>query len=115
MAAAAAAGTYDNIITRYYMYVPGKYLPLLLSRRMSPEEALVAVNTDAMTQNEQGLMKPLNDWLRVAVTRAAVEDTAFSVVARTSPPTVPLADAEFAGKQKTMAERDCPAGILPTW
>jgi hypothetical protein len=80
---------------------------------MSPKEALLSINAEAVTQNEQGLLQPLIDWLRVAVTRSSADDTAFSVVARTYPPTIPLADAEFSGKQKTMAERDLP-GWNPT-
>jgi hypothetical protein len=113
MGTAATAGTYDEIVTRYSMYVPGKYLPLLLSRRMSPKEALLSINAEAVTQNEQDLLRPLIDWLRVAVTRSSVDDTAFSVVAQTYPPNIPLADAEFSSKQKTMAERDLP-GWNPT-
>jgi hypothetical protein len=104
----ATADTYDEIPTRYSMYVPGKYLPILLARRMTPKEALLAINAEAVTQNEQDLMKPLIDWLRVAVTRTGVNDTTFSTVARTLPPTILLADAEFSRKQKAMAERDLP-------
>jgi hypothetical protein len=110
VATAAVAGTYDDILTRYSMYVPGKYLPLMLDRRMTPKEALLAIHAEATSQNEQLSLKPLLDWLRVAVTRSAADEATFSVVARTLPPTVPLADAKFSGKQKTMAEKD-----LPSW
>jgi hypothetical protein len=42
-----------------------------------------------------------------------VDGVAFSVVACTLPPTIPLAVTEFAGKQKAVAERDLP-GWNPT-
>jgi hypothetical protein len=96
------------------MYVPGKYLPLLLAWRMTPKEALLIFNADeAVTQNEQDLLKPLIDWLRVTITHTAIEDTAFSLVAQTLSPTIPLADVEFSSKQKAMAEWDLP-GWNPT-
>ncbi len=44
VAANAAADTYDDIQTRYSMYVPGKYLPLLLARRLTPKEAFLTIN-----------------------------------------------------------------------
>lgn len=107
--AGAAADTFDEIRTRHSMYVPGKYLPLLLSRRLTPKEALIAVNAEAVSQGEQDVLKPLLDWLRVAVTRTAGDDTTTSVVARTLPPTLPIMETEFAEKQRAMAESDLPA------
>jgi hypothetical protein len=71
---------------------------------LTPQKALLAINAEAVTQNEQALLKPLIDWLRVAITHTAVDDTTFSLVAQTLPLTIPLADAEFAGKQKAIAE-----------
>jgi hypothetical protein len=109
VAVGADAATYDDISTRYSMYVPGKYLPLLLARRLTPKEALLAINAEAVTQNEQDVLKPLIDWLRAAITRTAVDDTTTSLVARTLPPTLPIMEAEFARKQRAMAERDLPA------
>jgi hypothetical protein len=68
VATGAAANTYDDIRTRYSMYVPRIYLPLVLARCMTPKEALLSINTEAVTQNEQDLLKALINWLRVAVT-----------------------------------------------
>jgi hypothetical protein len=44
---------YDELVTRYMTYVPGKYLILLIVHRMTPKEALLAINTEAVSQNEQ--------------------------------------------------------------
>lgn len=51
--AGAEAATYDEVLTRHAMYVPGKYLPLLLARPMTPKETLLAINAEAVTQGEQ--------------------------------------------------------------
>jgi hypothetical protein len=80
------------------MYVPGKYLPLLLVRQLTPKEALLAINAEAVAQNEQDALKLLIEWLRAAVKRA-----------RTLPPTLPIMEAKFARKQRAMAERDLSA------
>jgi hypothetical protein len=105
----ADVATYDAIRTRHSMYVPGKYLPLLLARRMTPKEALLSLNAEAVSQGEQDVLKPLVDWLRVAVTRTALDDTTTSLVARTLPPILPIMESEFAEKQRVMVERDLPA------
>jgi hypothetical protein len=102
--AGADAAMFDNIRMRYSIYVPGKYLPLLLVRHMTPKEALIAINAEAVSQGEQDLLEPLLDWLRVAVTRTTIDDTTTSVVARTLPPTLPIMEIEFAEKQRAMAE-----------
>jgi hypothetical protein len=105
----ADVATYDEVRTRHSMYVPGKYLPLLLARRMTPKEALLAINAEAVSQGEQDALGPLVDWLRVAVTRTAIDDTTTSLVACMLPQTIPIMDSEFAEKQRVMAERDLPA------
>jgi hypothetical protein len=93
------------------MYVSGKYLPLVLAKCLTPKEALLIINAEAVTQNEQDLLKPLIDWLQVAITFTAIKDTAFSLVAQTLPPTIPLDDAKFASKQKFMTEREIPTRL----
>jgi hypothetical protein len=105
--AGAEADTFDEIRTRHSRYVPGKYLPLLLTRQMTPKEALISINAEAVSQGEQDVLKPLIDWLRVAVT--AVDKATTSLLARTLPPTLPIMEIEFAEKQRAMAERDLPA------
>jgi hypothetical protein len=62
----ADVAKYDEVRTRHSMYVPRKYLPLLLARRMTPKEALLAINAEAVSQGEQDALGPLVDWLRVA-------------------------------------------------
>jgi hypothetical protein len=54
-AVGAAPNTYDDIRTRYSMYVHRKYLPFVLARCMTPKEALFSINAEAVTQNEQDL------------------------------------------------------------
>jgi hypothetical protein len=88
--AGAEAATYDEVRTCYSMYVPA----------------------EAVTQGEQDALGPLIDWLRVAVTRTAADDTTTSLVACTLPPTIPVMDSEFAEKQRVMAGRDLPAWSL---
>jgi hypothetical protein len=90
------------------MYVPGKYLPLLIARRMSPKEALQVINAEAVGQNEQDALAPLIDWLRVAVTRSAADVNSHSTVARSALPAVPIMDADFAAKQKIIVIADLP-------
>jgi hypothetical protein len=51
--AGAEAATYNEVLTRHAMYVPRKYLPLLLMRCMTPKEAFLAINAEAVTQGEQ--------------------------------------------------------------
>jgi hypothetical protein len=70
------AATYDNISTHHSIYVPGKFLPLLLAQCLTPKEALLVINVEAVAQNKQDVLKPLIDWLRAAVTHTAVHDTA---------------------------------------
>jgi hypothetical protein len=88
--AGAEATTFDEIGTRHSMYVPGNYLPLLLAPQMTPKEALISINAEAVSQGEQDVLKPLIDWLRVAVTRTAVDGATMSLVARTHPQTLPI-------------------------
>jgi hypothetical protein len=108
VAVGAEADSFDEIKTRFLMYVPGKYLPLLMARRLTPKEALLMINTEAIAQNEQDTLAPLIDWLRVAVTRSAAELAAHSPVARSALPSMPHMEPDFATKQKVIVEGDLP-------
>jgi hypothetical protein len=112
VAAGAAAGTYVNIRTRYLMYLPGKYLPLLHVHQLMTKQAFLSINLEAVAQNEQILLGPLIGWLLcVAIMQpSAVEDVMPSMVVRTLPSTLPIMEAGFVEKQQVMAERD-----LPMW
>jgi hypothetical protein len=110
VATGANASQFDEMETQFMMYVPGKYLPLLIACRMTPKEALMAINAEAVVQNEQDTLAPLIEWLRVAVTRSAVEPNMHSPVTRSAPPTMPIMEPTFAEKQRTMVEGD-----LPNW
>jgi hypothetical protein len=117
VAVGLALGTYDNIQTRYAMYVPGKYLPLLLAHHLTPKEAFLTINAvEAVAENEQILLGPLITWLCVAIAQSAVKDESAvkdaspSMVAGMLPSTLPIMEADFVKKQRVMAERD-----FPTW
>jgi hypothetical protein len=77
---------YDTIKTRHGMYVPRKYLPMLLETRLTPKEALCKIVIESTSQGDSDSLKPLIDWFWVAVTRSEVLATSPSSVARTSPP-----------------------------
>jgi hypothetical protein len=51
------------------MYVPGKYLLLLIAYRMTPKEALLAINAEDVSQNEQDTLAPLIKWLRATMSQ----------------------------------------------
>jgi hypothetical protein len=108
VATGADTAAFDEVKTQFPMYVPGKYLPLLIMWRITPKEALLVINTKAVAQNEQDLLEPLSDWLRVAVTRSAVDPTAASAVACSALPSMPLMELEFAEKQKILVVDDLP-------
>jgi hypothetical protein len=108
VATGADASLFDEFQTQFSMYVPGKYLPILIARCMTPKEALLAINAEAVSQHEQDTLAPLIEWLRVTVTRSAVEANAQSSVARTAPPNMPIMEPTFAEKQRSMVERDLP-------
>jgi hypothetical protein len=92
------------------MWVPGKYLPLLLTRRLTPKDAFLAISAEAIAQNKQVTLQPLIDWLRITITCSAADKVATSVVAHTLPPTLPIIEADFADQQRVMTEGD-----LPMW
>jgi hypothetical protein len=92
------------------MYIPGKYLPLLIVHHLSLKEALLAINTKAVAQNKQDTLTPLIDWIRVAVTCSAAELTMHSSMVHSAMPLMPLMEPAFATKQKTIV-----AGDLPGW
>jgi hypothetical protein len=100
---------YDEIQTRYGMYVPGKYLAMLLERRMRPREALIMILTESTSKGDTDDLAPLIDWLKVAVTRAEVPETSASTVARTNSPEVPLMDPELIHNQSKIVKKDLPA------
>jgi hypothetical protein len=106
----ADATQFDELETHFAMYVPGKYLPLLIACRMTPKEALITINTEAVTQNEQDTLAPLIDWLRVAVPRSAVDPNAHSAVAHSALPFMPLMEPAFAERQTLIG-----TGYLPGW
>jgi hypothetical protein len=97
---------FDELKMRYLIYVPGKYLPLLLACHMTPKEALQVINMEAVLQNKQGVLERLIDRLRIAVTRSTADPTSHLIVARTASPTLPMMENVFAERQRTMVEGD---------
>jgi hypothetical protein len=53
VATGADPATFDELKMWYSMYVPGKYLPLLLARHMTPKEALLIINTKAVSERTE--------------------------------------------------------------
>jgi hypothetical protein len=53
VAATADATLFDEVKTRFSMYVPHKYPPLLIAPCMIPKEALFTINYQGASQNEQ--------------------------------------------------------------
>jgi hypothetical protein len=50
------------------MYVPGKYLAMLLEKHLWPKEALIMILMESTSQGDTNNLTPLIDWLEVAVT-----------------------------------------------
>jgi hypothetical protein len=109
--AATPATEYDEIQTRYGMYVPGKYLTMLLEKRLRPKEALIMIltETELTSQGDTDVLLPLIDWLWVAVTRMDADKASASSVARSSSPEVPLMDPELVHKQTQNVKKELPA------
>ena len=100
---------YDTIKTRHGMYVPRKYLPMLLEERLTPKEALCKLVIESTSQGDNDSLKPLIDWFRVAVTRSEDLVTSPSSVARTSPPEVALMEPQLLQEQLKVTKTDLPA------
>jgi hypothetical protein len=105
VAIGADAASFDEVKTRFLMYVPGEYLSLLIACCMSPKEALLTINTKAVTQNKEDMLAPLINWLRVAVTCLAVDPNVHSPVAHSAMPSMPLMEPELAAKQNIICGR----------
>jgi len=85
------AGTVDTemINTRYGMYIPNRYMTLLLDDGMTPREAWQRVRGALVTDGNAASCQLLIDWLRVALTRR--ELNIVSPLARDIPATQGIA------------------------
>jgi hypothetical protein len=82
--------SFDEVIMRYSMHIPGKYLPLLIVCCLSPKEVLLTINTEAVTQNEQDKLVLLINWLRMVVTCSAAGPTVHFSMACSAMPRMPI-------------------------
>jgi hypothetical protein len=58
----------EEIRTRHAMYVPAMLVPYFLERRRTPQDALIAVHAQLVTEGMVDTFQPLIDWLHVAAT-----------------------------------------------
>jgi hypothetical protein len=100
------AEDFDKIETRYGMYVPWKYLPMLLETELTPKEALCKVAMEATSQGDSSILKPLIDWLCVAITRSDMAETSLSLVAWASLPEIALIEPQLLQGQLKVVKTD---------
>jgi len=89
--AATAAGTVD-VLTRTMMYVPPKYIPILVGRRLTPRQLMMELVGTIVNKNDNVPCNNLVLWCITTSFKAAA--TLPSRVLLTVPLTIPLADAE---------------------
>jgi hypothetical protein len=97
--------------TRQYMYVPPKYVPILLEQRLSPREAWTRVQGAITLDGAAEACAPLLTWLRATCTIAT--NRPVPAVQR-SPPIVPLADLALQAHRQEILARDLPARTTAT-
>lgn len=95
--------------TRRLMYVPPRFLPIVINRRLSPRELWVdlvgAIEAEGMTDS----CRELVDWVKLTGVR---HDAALPSHVCQATPAVPLADANFIRHRKTILLQQLP-GLVP--
>ena len=107
-----AREAFDEVATRYAMCVPPKYVGLFLGKRMTPREGFLAAERAIRENQDEQPLEPLLSWLRVAVTRGGMEETAKSKVALPMAPGVPMVTPELADRLQRLVRSDLPAWQL---
>ena len=102
----------DEVLTRYAMCVPPKYVGLFLGKRLTPQEGFLAVERAVRENQDEQALEPLLDWLRVALTRRGGEATAKSKVVLPEAPGVPMVTPELADRLQRLVRSDLPAWQL---
>lgn len=78
--------------TRRFMYVPPKYLPIVLARRLTPRELWTDLVGAIRANGNLGDCKELVDWCMLALMRSALGALLASCLPSPAPP---LADGTF--------------------
>jgi hypothetical protein len=88
---------YNEIPRCYGMYVPQKYLHMLLEAclTLTPKAALHKVVMEATSQGGSDILKSLIDWFWVMVMQMHAAEMASSSVAQASPPEVALMEPQM--------------------
>ena len=101
----ADAGT-ELFRTRRSMYVPPRYVTLFLETDLTPRVAYETFLAAATANNDVVDCAPLLQWLRLALTRAAIAPDVSTLIL--PPPTVPLADRGLIQHRWSFVTRDLP-------
>ena len=96
----------EEVRTRYCTYVPFRYVPLFLGTSLTPREAWERVSAAVTANNDVANCRPLLDFLRLALTRAAPDTP--SVIARQWPTLMQPADATLIDFFQRFVHRDLP-------
>jgi hypothetical protein len=91
--------------TRNYMYVPPKYVPILLAHSLTPREAWTRVRGAIVADQATVACAPLLDWLRIACTLRLGQQVP---ILQQPFPMVPLADADLQSHRLALLRNDLP-------
>lgn len=64
----AAEPDTETVTTRFAMFIPNKYLTMVMEQGLTPREAWLRIRAAIVTAGEEATMQPLINWLRVALT-----------------------------------------------
>ncbi|MGH7974086.1 MAG: hypothetical protein ACREBR_01070 [bacterium] len=101
-----AANT-EALRTRYAMFVPPRYVPLLLGQRLRPKEAWAQVGGAIIADNKSEECSLLLDWLRVALTIPGGQQAVLPIVTRDIE-IPPIGDRDFMRTRWELVMRDLP-------
>jgi hypothetical protein len=100
----------DTIRTRTCMFVPTKYVHIVLDRRLTPRQLWEQLVGAIIANGDAVACAPLIDWVRTCCTLQT--DQPVPAVQRTYP-TVPLADTELLNHRADVLRRDLPDRFAP--
>ncbi|MGH7954648.1 MAG: hypothetical protein ACREOZ_01680, partial [Gloeomargaritales cyanobacterium] len=100
-----APATVESIKTRYMMYVPPKYVPLLLGRHLTPMETWECVGNAIIRDGNGQACEPLLNWLRVSGAPTVRGDIATCLPR----PRIPFPDERLTAHRWKLVCNDLPA------
>jgi hypothetical protein len=95
-----------QIRTRYMMYVPPKYIPLVLDRRLTPKQLWTDLVGTMDTNDDLDVYEELVQWALLCLVRPAANRPPSTLLDR---PTVPLADAALLRHRRGYLLRQLPS------